>query len=193
MNIEFEATFPNVSIPEIQNKLQGLGAQLKKPRSFYRRVAFNLPQALATRYSFARVRDEGDSITMAIKDWEGDGIEAQKELELVIDDFETGVAFLKKLGCAEKAYQETYREIWILGKVHIMIDEWPFLEAFVEIEGPSEEDVRKVSEQLGFDYSQAIFGGVTLQYMDKYGISQDQIDNHTPRIAFEENPFVTNQ
>lgn len=193
MNIEFEATFPNVSIPDIQNKLQGLGAQLKKPRSFYRRVAFNLPPAQATKYNYARIRDEGDSVTMTIKDWEGDGIEAQKELELAIDNYETGILFLKKLGCTEKAYQETYREIWELDNVHLMIDEWPFLEPFIEIEGSNEEEVREVSEKLGFDYSQALFGGVTLQYMDKYGISQDQIDNHTPRITFEENPFVTNQ
>ncbi len=191
MNIEFEATFPNVSISQVQTKLEEVGAKLLKPRTLYRRVAFNLPPAYTTRYNYARVRDEGDSVTMTIKDWEGEGIEAQKELELIIDDFETGIAFLEKLGCAQKAYQETYRELWELGGVHITIDEWPFLEPFVEIEGSSEDRVKEVSEQLGFDYSQAIFGGVTLQYMEKYGISQDQIDNHTPRITFDKNPFVS--
>lgn len=190
MNIEFEATFRDISIPSIQNRLKEIGAQLTKPRTFYKRYSFNLLPAVQHTHSWARVRDEGDIVTMTIKDWEGEGIEAQKELELVINDFQTGIAFLKRLGCIEKAYQETYREIWTVGDVHVMLDEWPFLEPFVEIEGPTEERVKEVSEQLGFEYSQALFGGVTLQYMDKYRISQDQIDNHTPRITFDKNPFM---
>jgi hypothetical protein len=32
-----------------------------------------------------------------------------------------------------------------------MIDEWPFLEPFIEVEGGSELGVRQVSEKLGFD------------------------------------------
>jgi hypothetical protein len=38
-----------------------------------------------------------------------------------------------------------------------MIDLWPGLNPFIEIESHSEENVKKYSELLGFDYSDGIF------------------------------------
>jgi hypothetical protein len=48
-----------------------------------------------------------------------------------------------------------------------------------------------VSEKLGMDYAQAKFCAVDVLYAEKYGITTDQINNHTPEIVFEmENPFL---
>lgn len=120
-----------------------------------------------------------------------DRIEDQKEICLTVDSFEQAEALLAALGCRRKAYQETKRELWTLDGVEIMIDEWPFLDPFVEIEGTSEEAVKSVAEKLGFDYAQAIFGAVDVVYMRKYPhLTADRINNHTPSIIFEcENPF----
>jgi len=192
MNIEFEATFPDISIDEFISKLQNYGAKLIKPRTLYKRVTFNFPNHDPDKFQWVRVRDEGDVITTTIKEFLGQGIEAQKEIELIIDSFDSGVAYLKKLGCQEKAYQETYRQIWKLDNVHIMIDEWPYLEPFVEIEGSSEEEVAALSEKLGFNYEDALFGGVTDQYAHKYNVSHERINDNTARITFEDpNPFVS--
>ena len=71
------------------------------------------------------------------------------------------------------------------------IDTWPFLETFVEIEGENELEVRNISEQLGFNWGNAIFDGVTLQYANKYHITKERINNQTPKIIFDmENPFL---
>lgn len=192
MNIEFEATFPNISVKDMQSRLNEIGSKRIKKRTLYKRVVFNLPNRDVNEYIFARVRDEGNVVTMTIKEWDNSGIEGQKELELKVDDFDTAVELMNKLGCHEKAYQETYREVWQLGTVLITIDEWPWLEPFVEIEGPDENTVRNCAELLGFSYSEAIFTGVTNQYMKKYGLSQQEIDNKTPRITFAKNPFLRN-
>lgn len=94
------------------------------------------------------------------------------------------------LGCKKKAYQETKREIWAIDKVDIMMDEWPFLKPFVEIEGYNEESVKAVAQKLGFDYSDARFCSVDTIYAEKYNISKYQINNKTPKIVFDmENPF----
>lgn len=191
MKIEYEATYQNISIEDFIKLLGDLHAKLIKPRTLYKRVTFNLPHHDPDKFQWVRVRDEGDLITTTIKEFSGEGIEAQKEIEMVIDDFDSGVAYLRMLGCKEKAYQETYRQIWELDNVHIMIDEWPYLEPFVEIEGSNEKDVMAVSEKLGFTYTDAIFGGVTEQYAKKYNLSYDQINENTARITFEDpNPFV---
>ncbi len=58
-------------------------------------------------------------------------------------------------GLREKAYQETYRETWkMLDGTEIMLDEWPGIEPFIEIEGVSEDIVREWVEKFGLSYEQ---------------------------------------
>lgn len=197
MQTEYEATFINIDKDEIREKLKSVGAVLFKPEVLMKRYIFNLPQGHDRPGSFVRVRDEGDKITMSFKIIARGGsanIEDQKELCLIIDSFDNAVEFLKELGCTEKAYQESKREVWQIGETEICIDEWPFLEPFVEVEGPNEQEVKDVSGKLGFDYSQALFCAVGTIYAKKYGkynINEKRINNETPRIVFDmENPFV---
>lgn len=46
--------------------------------------------------------------------------------------------------------------------------------------------MRRVVEILGFEYRNAIFGSVDIQYANKYGKERYIINNKTPRIAFDE-------
>ena len=86
---------------------------------------------------------------------------------------------------------ETKRELWKINGVDIMIDTWPFLETFIEIEGENEENVRHVSEKLNFNWKDAIFAPVSELYKRKYKISEDRINNNTPKIVFDmKNPFI---
>ena len=197
MQTEYEATFLNIDKDEIRGRLKSVGAVLVKPEVLMKRYVFYLPQGHDRPGSFVRVRDEGDKITLSFKIIARGGsinIEDQKELCLTIDNFDSAVEFLKELGCTEKAYQESKREIWKIKDTEVCIDEWPFLEPFVEVEGPSELEVKEVSEKLGFDYGQALFCAVGTIYAKKYGkynINEKRINNETPRIVFDmENPFV---
>ncbi len=190
METEFEATFLDIDKNEVREKLKEVGAELVRPDFLQKRVVFNLPGERGTG-RWLRVRDEEDKITMSFKSIDGDKIEDQKEINLVIDDFEKGVEFLEKITCRRKSYQETKREIWKIEDVEICIDEWPFLEPYVEIEGKSEEKVKKVSKILGFDYSKAWFCATGLIYSKKYNIPVEVISNDIPKIVFDmENPFL---
>ncbi len=194
MQTEYEATFINVDKNEIREKLKAVGAVLVKPEILMKRYTFRLPEGHDRPGAFVRVRDEGDKITMSFKIVERGGaikIDEQKEVCLKIDDFNNDIEFLKALGCQVKAYQESKREIWQIGETEICIDEWPFLEPFVEIESQSEAIVKEVSESLGFDYSKAMFCAVGAIYAKKYGIYEKAINNTIPRIVFDmENPFL---
>ena len=191
MKVEYEATFVNINKEEIRDKLKNAGAKLIKPEFLQKRVVFNLLKGHEKEYAWLRVRDEQDKITMSYKEINGQKIEDQKEINLIINDFKTGEEFLKSIGCPKKAYQENKREIWILDDVEICIDEWPFLEPFVEVEGKSEKRVKEVSEKIGFDYSMAWFCAVGLLYSKKYNIPHEIIDSQTPEITFDmENPFL---
>ncbi len=190
METEYEAKFVNIDKEEIRERLKKAGAELVKPEFMQKRVCFNLPTGHENFNAWMRVRDEQDKITMSYKEIVGDNIEDQKEINLVINDFKNGVEFLEKICCQKKSYQENKREIWELDNVEIMIDEWPFLEPFVEVEGKSEQEVKSVSEKIGFDYSKVLFCATGLIYSKKYNISLEAI-NEISKITFDiENPFL---
>jgi adenylate cyclase, class 2 len=190
MKIEYEATFTNIDKGEVRSRLTEAGAKLIKEEFLQKRTVFNLPKNNEIEGGWLRVRDEGDKITMSLKVVNGERIEDQKEICLKVDDYEQAELLFTTLGAEKKAYQETKRELWILDGVEVTIDTWPFLEPFVEVEGPTEEEVKSVSHKLGFEWGKAKFCAVDTLYSEKYGISTHRINNQTPEILFDmKNPF----
>jgi len=183
-----------VNKDEIREKLKQVGAVLVKQEVLMKRYTFNLPKGLEHKDKFLRVRDEGDKITLTFKIVPVGGtqhIDEQKEICLKVDNFDKAVEFVRAIGCQEKAYQETKRELWKIGQTEITVDEWPYLEPLVEIEGQSEQIVKDVSEKLGFDYTKAMFCAVGKVYAQKYNVDENFINNHIGKITFEmENPFL---
>lgn len=191
MKIEFEATFIDVDLDEIRRLLKELGARLVRPETLMKRVVFFPPVKIEG--GWLRVRDEGDKVTMSLKQVLGDKIHDQKELELEINSFEDGVKMLEMIGAKKKAYQESKRESWIYdvpdgGQVKVDIDTWPGLNPHVEVEGENAEDVRMVSDKLGFDYAKAIHGAVDVIYGIKLGIPAAVINDQISELTFDNPP-----
>jgi hypothetical protein len=73
-----------------------------------------------------------------------------------------------------------------------MLDEWPWLAPYIEIEGVGDEQVRDVAERLGFAWEDAVFGGVANAYASQYphigeaGIQE--INRNWPIIKFDNLP-----
>jgi adenylate cyclase class 2 len=191
METEFEATFVEVDKNLIRDKLKSLGATKTYSEFLQTRATFELPSGHEIKGAWARVRNEFDKTTMSIKIVDGDKIDAQKEICLTIDSFDSAVSFLKTSGFTQKAFQETKRELWVFDGVEVTIDTWPFLEPFVEIEGKTESDVKNIAVALDFDYEIAIFDSITALYAKKYNISRHRINQDTPKIVFDmKNPFL---
>ncbi|MBT5346457.1 CYTH domain-containing protein [bacterium] len=189
MKTEFEATFSCVDHEQLRKKFNDLGASLVQKEFIQIRSNFNLPTA--NKNAFVRVRKENDKITLTLKVFEdNDSIHRQKEVELKIDSFEEAISFLEFTGFKQKNFQETKRELWEIDGCQIMLDTWPFLDPFIEIESINEENVKKLSQKLGFNYIHAIFDSVDYQYAKKYNISRDKV-NQTKILSFNsKNPFI---
>lgn len=185
MKTEIEVKFLNIDIDDVRAKLTSVGAHLEQPMRLMRRQVFHLVTPSDTAY--VRVRDEGHKVTMTFKRFEGDGLHAAKEAEVEVSDFETAVTILEESGLKAKSYQESKRETWQVGSVEVVIDEWPWVPPFVEIEGPSEDEVRKVTADLGLNWKDAAFGGVAAVYKPLYpAIVSDVIVNDYPRYDFDD-------
>jgi adenylate cyclase, class 2 len=190
MQQEIEAKFINVDHDAVRKAIEAAGGECEMPMRVMRRAVFHNPE-LITKNAFVRVRDEGDKVTFTYKQFDDeDSIHGVKEIETSLGDFDTAVSILEQTGLSKDSYQETKRETWRLGDVEIMLDEWPWIEPFIEIEGPSEETVRMTAEKLGYVWKDAVFGGVAAVYVRKYEHMGDDapeiINRRIPIIRFED-------
>lgn len=187
MQTEFEITFTNINREDIVLKIQALWWKCIQPRTHMKRVVFRHP---TSDDCFARIRDGWDKITCTYKDirsWKL-SIDSVKEIECEVSDFESLRQIFVNMGVFQKAYQETYRETWnIWDDVYFMIDEWPWLHPFIEIEGANESVVKDFAQKLGFDYSEWLFGAVGEIYYKELWIPRKYI-NSLEIITFDNPP-----
>jgi len=178
MKTEIEAKFLNINAEEIREKLKRIGAVLQYPERLMKRKVFDYPNGeLRKEGAWIRVRDEGDGkITLSYKKLIDRSLHGTKEITVDVSDFQMMCDFLQACGFDSKSYQETKREKWILGESEITIDTWPWIPTFVEIESETEEEIRKVSDLLGFDWAKALHGSVETAYQDLFDVTDDEID-----------------
>ena len=168
------------------------GGEKIKDEFLQRRFVFELPTEKKSETNFLRVRDEGDCITLTLKDVKGNTITGQTEIQIMVSDFEMTGLLLESMGCTKESHQESKRELWKIGNTEIMFDTWPFLDTYVEIEGESESSVKEIAEALGLDYTQTLFSTVNALYKMKYGLSIHELSKEKrSSLTFSgENPFL---
>lgn len=186
MKTEYEAKFVSINIADMRDRLQSVGAMLKIPMRLMRRVIIESPE-LKKKDAFVRVRDEGDRTTITYKQFDSLSIDGAKEHEIVVNDFNEAVALLGAAGLPYNSFQESKRETWSFDGAEIVIDEWPWLNPYIEIESHSAEHVKKVAEELGLEWSSAVFGDVMAAYRKQYPhlMEKDTVGN-IPEVRFND-------
>lgn len=172
MQNEIEAKFLAADHDAIRKKLAEVGAVLEQPKRLMRRVNLDLADgSLHKKGGWVRLRDEGHKIALTYKQLNSWDVHGVQEIETTVGSYDAALNFLQAVGLEIKSYQETTREAWKLGDVEIVLDEWPWVKPFIEIEGPSEAHITDVAEQLGFEWHQAVFGSVEPVYVAEFDIA----------------------
>lgn len=109
------------------------------------------------------------------------------ELELRVDSFDSACEMFEQCGIPAKSFQENYRELWENKDIQVTIDTWPGLSPFAEVEARSEVIVKDISEQLGFNFSNAVFGSIDVVYEKELGIPASNVIRLSA-ITFENPP-----
>jgi len=178
MQTEIEAKFPDIDPVDLRMRLKKVGATQKHPEVLMKRKTFDLPDnRLYAIGGWIRVRDEGDQITLSYKQLKDRSLHGTKEVNVVVDDFDRTCQLLDSIGMIQKSFQETKREKWIYNDVEITIDTWPWVPTFVELEGPTEESVKKLANQLGLDWNKVMHGSVDPIYQMHYDFTDKEIDS----------------
>lgn len=167
--LEIEAKFLFVDPDDVRERLLKAGASIKYEMRDFRRALFDYPDNRFQKNDHSkrlRVRDEGDRVAINFKS--NNDTNYAHEIEVHVDSFEKTEALFEAIGFVKYTYQESKREAWELDGVEIVIDIWPWLEPYIEIEGPTEDAIKNVATKLGFEWSKAKFGSVDTAYMAQY-------------------------
>ncbi|MGB2896790.1 MAG: class IV adenylate cyclase [Anaerolineales bacterium] len=152
--MEIEVKFCLCHLEDIRERLISLNGRLINDRLLERNLRFDTPgRELAGKNQVLRLRQDSRA-TMTFKRHHGQ-VETREEFEIEIDDFETGRKLLDALGYTITAVYEKYRETYQIDPNLVMLDELPF-GCFVEIEGPSIESIRQMSERLELPWERRV-------------------------------------
>lgn len=183
MSKEYEAKFLDIDKMEARKKLKEIGATLVHPKKKYLRIVFH--RCTDDIRGFARIRNEGDKITMTVKLYKDPKFPEEYEVEIK-DGFEQGANFLRSLGLKQKAFQETFREKWSHPLAHeITLDDIPGIPSYMEIDCTGEENLNKLIDMLKLDKNKMRFGAFDAQYDEYYGIPKNVLNDLTPSLTFK--------
>lgn len=176
---EYEGRVLNIDKASVQQRLTDLGAKLVAKKN-YRRYVFNAVPAVKNRW--VRLRTDGQKTKLTVKEITKATVDGVQEWETRVDDFETALTILEKMGLKPKGYQENRRELYTLDGVKLSIDEWPGLKPLLEIEGHNKDEVYSMLNKLNLDSSQFTANSISQIYLDELGIDLD----NRPELRFED-------
>lgn len=185
MKAEIEAKFFIADKNAQRERLERAGFVCETPERLMRRCNFQFTRDFTAGKKWARVRDEGDKVTLSVKEIiDKDRADGTLEAEITIDDFDKGCAVLTACGLFAQSLHENYRETWIKGNVVATIDSWPHLDPVLEIEADSIEQVSAACTALGFDITKAFHDPIEFSYARRYNVSMEDV-LRLPELTFD--------
>ena len=154
MNTEIEAKLKVDSHKEIAERLSELGAEFLEERLQKDWYFDDADKALAKTDRCIRLRrqlaGQEERIFLTYKGArEKNKFKRRREIEVEVNDGDSTEKLLSAIGYEKILSVEKRRRVWRLGGCEVALDELPLLGSFVEIEGPDEERIAEVQEDLG--------------------------------------------
>ena len=156
---EIECRFLEINPDALKEKLRALGAKDEGERLQESTIVYDPEFKWRDKEDkLVRLRRENGKTTLCYKEHLANTPDSHNyELEMEVEDYEKIQLFFEKIGLIPFRHQEKKRHTFKLNNTVIDIDTWPKIPPYVEIEGRSEDEIRKMAELLGFDWKDAVF------------------------------------
>ncbi|MBW2973426.1 class IV adenylate cyclase [Candidatus Woesearchaeota archaeon] len=116
-----------------------------------------------------RLRQEGNKTFLTYKKKEPHKtLKIMEELEVDISDIEEMKKILEKLGFKMRQSFTKHRISYKLNKARYEIDTWPEIPTYLEVEAPTEKDIKDALEIIGLDIKNSVPWSANEVYK-KYG------------------------
>jgi adenylate cyclase class 2 len=170
MNTEIEARFLEIDQATLVEQLIALGATDKGEVLLSEIIFYDATGTWQKEGRYTRLRSVGGKTTLTYKQNKEQTIDSAKEIEFDVSDKQQAQLLLETLGLKAFRHQEKRRHTLILDSVTIDIDTWPNIPTYVELEGPSEDDLKQVASKLNLDWSTAVFDDARAIIQNRYNI-----------------------
>jgi len=175
MGVETEIKIRIESVEDFVGLLISHGAERVSERSLEDNIIFDFADSsLKSAHCLLRVRFVGGRGVLTYKGApRPDGIfKSREELETGIDNPETAIEILGRIGMRQGFRYQKYRREFALDGVHVAVDETP-IGNYAELEG-TEEEILNLAQEL--DVAEALFirrsyHALYLDYCRKRGVS----------------------
>lgn len=150
---EIEIKILGINPQEISQKLIDFGAH-KEFSGLIKVKYFDKDSEIRDRGDLLRVREfEGShtEVTYKTNKRKEDGFKIYDEYELASPEFEEACLFFESLGYSQSCYYEKRRTVFSLPEAEIVIDEYPQLKPFMEIEAPDPKTIEDLITKLGLE------------------------------------------
>ena len=154
MFTEIEAKLKVDSLPEIESRVERLGAEFvaEQLQSDIHFDDSNATLTKADRCLRLRRQVVGES-TRFFLTYKGakekSNYKKRQEIEIEVSDADSAQKLLSALGYEQKLCFEKKRRLWRLGECEVALDQLRELGDFIEIEGPGDKQIAHVQENLG--------------------------------------------
>ena len=167
---ETELKILEINVKDIRKKLLSHGATKTETVNIHA-LHFDYPDLrLKKNKELLRLRKVGERTELCFKSKSKAGkFRNADEIQSEVDDFESTTELFQRLGFIIRSETKKTRESYQNGKVHFEIDTLPNIPPLLEIEGPSEEEIQKWVEKLGYRMAQTstMTGGEVTEYYQK--------------------------
>jgi adenylate cyclase, class 2 len=157
LEVKFWIQYPQ----RLLDRLEGEAALLQ-PRTHEMNLRFDRPDGSlkSTRQVLRLRRDQDTRLTYKGPGSLQEGVHARREIELVVDNFETARHFIEALGFQVQMAYEKYRTTYRLDEILVTLDEMPY-GFFVELEGPDPAAIQHASHTLSLIWDARILDSYT--------------------------------
>jgi adenylate cyclase class 2 len=146
-----------INKPAIIGRLKFLGAKDLGGQVLEETIFYDPRKKWLKEKKMVRLRKSSAGLFLAFKHTQKDSADGTLELEFKVRDFKKAKAFLENIGLKAFRVQQKRRHSFIYRNTKIDIDEHPKVPVYVEIEGPSEFDLKKAAKVLGLNWKDAHF------------------------------------
>jgi len=152
MALETEAKIRVADLKPLRARLAQLGARPQGEQLEVNIYFDTAEERLSKADKALRLRSAGKKNVLTYKGPQGQSRYKQRqEIQTTVDDPQATRDLLEQLGFCQSLLFEKRRESWLLNCCRIELDSLPLLGTFVEVEGPSEQDITRILEQLQLD------------------------------------------
>jgi adenylate cyclase class 2 len=147
---EIEIKILGINVEDVSKKLIDIGAH-KEFSGLIKTKYFDKDSEIRDRGDLLRVREFEGSHTEATyktNKRKEDGFKIYDEYELASPEFNEACKFFESLGFETSCYFEKRRTVFSLKQAEIVIDEYPKISPFLEIEAPDQKIINDLIEKL---------------------------------------------